>query len=74
MPLCGKANGSVELTDLLYIWPEGLAHYVKEHDVRLPERFVRHTESQLELMDDVEVDETWWLGQQAGIAGASAGT
>jgi hypothetical protein len=30
------------MTDGVYCWPEGLAHYVKEHDVRLPDEFVTH--------------------------------
>jgi hypothetical protein len=35
--ICGKANGSTELTDgENFVWPEGLAHYVETHDVRLP--------------------------------------
>jgi hypothetical protein len=35
---CGAANGSVELTDgERFTWPEGLAHYVSDHDVRLPD-------------------------------------
>ena len=39
--LCGVMNGSAELTDgTRFVWPEGLAHYVEEHGVRLPEEFV----------------------------------
>jgi hypothetical protein len=34
--LCGCENGSGELTDGVLIWPEGLAHYVRDHKVRLP--------------------------------------
>ncbi|WP_051367937.1 hypothetical protein [Hamadaea tsunoensis] len=38
--LCGAANGSAELTDgEHFAWPEGLAHYVEEHGVRLPDEF-----------------------------------
>jgi hypothetical protein len=33
---CGIQNGSGEFTDGLLIWPEGLAHYVEKHHVRLP--------------------------------------
>ena len=43
---CERRNGSAELTDRVYIWPEGLAHYVSQHDVRLPEEFVGHALSQ----------------------------
>jgi hypothetical protein len=35
--ICGQSNGSAELTDGVgFVWPEGLAHYVEAHDVRLP--------------------------------------
>ena len=43
---CERRNGSAELTDGAYCWPEGLAHYVSEHDVRLPKEFVGHALSQ----------------------------
>ena len=39
---CERNNGSAEYTDGVYVWPEGLAHYVIEHGVRLPEEFVAH--------------------------------
>ena len=42
---CGvapRALGTCDLFDGQFIWPSGLAHYVEEHNVRLPERFVRH--------------------------------
>src|SRR5215471_636531 len=29
--------GSAELTDGRFLWPEGLAHYVEHHGVRLPD-------------------------------------
>lgn len=34
--------GSAELTDGKWVWPEGLSHYVRDHDVTLPDRFLRH--------------------------------
>lgn len=38
---CGETTmGKSDLTDGRYVWPEGLAHYVERHDVRLPEAFV----------------------------------
>lgn len=40
--LCGRHNGSAELTDGTFCWPEGLAHYLLGHGVRLPDRFVAH--------------------------------
>lgn len=42
---CGvtmRAMGQRDLFDGVFIWPEGLAHYVAVHAVRLPERFIRH--------------------------------
>ena len=38
--VCGCMNGSVDLTDGLYIWPQGLAHYIEEHSIKLPVEFV----------------------------------
>ena len=40
--LCGADNGALEYTDGVYQWPEGLAHYVGEHGVRLPSEVVAH--------------------------------
>lgn len=53
-------NGSLELSDGTYIWPEGLAHYVIDHRVRLPQQFVDHVERARCLTDDAVVDDTWW--------------
>ncbi len=40
---CGEeAMGSRDLTDGAFVWPEGLAHYVERHDVKLPEHFLQH--------------------------------
>jgi hypothetical protein len=32
--------GGRDLTDGVWVWPEGLAHYVERHAVRLPDEFV----------------------------------
>jgi hypothetical protein len=34
--------GSADMTDGVWVWPEGLAHYIEEHNVRLPVEFVAH--------------------------------
>jgi len=42
---CGipdRQMGSRDLTDGRFVWPEGLAHYVEAHAVRLPDHFVAH--------------------------------
>lgn len=44
-------NGTSELTDGTYLWPEGLAHYVAEHHVRLPKEFVQHAISRFEDLE-----------------------
>lgn len=36
------ALGRSDMTDGVYVWPEGLAHYVEHHNVRLPHQFVQH--------------------------------
>jgi hypothetical protein len=67
--ICDNAtNGNLELTDGVYIWPEGLAHYVLEHSVRLPAEFVAHVVARNDLTDDVQVDESWWLSVEPPAA------
>jgi hypothetical protein len=39
---CTRTNGCTELCDDMWCWPEGLAHYVEKHDIRLPDEFVAH--------------------------------
>jgi hypothetical protein len=58
--LCEKLNGSLEYTDGTYLWPEGLDHYVNEHDVRLPSTFVQHVEAQMDRFELAPVDDAWW--------------
>jgi hypothetical protein len=59
--LCDNVtNGNLDLTDGSYLWPQGLAHYVRDHHVRLPAEFVAHVRLRDELSDGVQVDESWW--------------
>ncbi|MBX7194151.1 MAG: hypothetical protein K1X94_19005 [Sandaracinaceae bacterium] len=58
--LCGLEVGSAELCDEVYAWPEGLAHYVEVHSVRLPTAFVAHVQRETERIESREVDHTWW--------------
>jgi hypothetical protein len=70
---CGQENGSTELTDgVRFVWPDGLVHYVEEHNVRLPaeviaamdvpplpvdiDEFLQH------LLDtnELTIDDHWW--------------
>lgn len=69
--------GHRDLTDGLWVWPEGLAHYVEAHSVRLPERFVAHAIAHpdartaiVPAQRDGSIDEASWLawGRQQGAA------
>ena len=43
--VCNAIIGSRTLSDGVYMYPEGLKHYVEEHEVELPSHFVNHVES-----------------------------
>ena len=58
--VCGRANGSMELSDGIYIWPEGLAHYLEAHDVRLPTAVVGHAIARMDALESAAIDESWW--------------
>jgi hypothetical protein len=47
--------------DGTYQWPEGLAHYVAEHAVRLPSELVEHAMRQLDPLEAEHVSLDWWL-------------
>jgi hypothetical protein len=40
-------------------WPEGLAHYVREHGVGLPDSIVRHILNWVDL-DVFDLNKDWW--------------
>ena len=67
--LCGCHNGSKELTDGTYCWPEGLAHYLIAHCVRLPDEFVAHVEASADLAAGTPAPEFDHLGQRARRGG-----
>jgi hypothetical protein len=58
--ICAAEVGSLELSDGTFIWPEGLVHYVEEHQVRLPARFTEHVNRSAECLEQAEVDDRWW--------------
>ncbi len=59
--LCDReTNGNLELSDGVYVWPEGLSHYVLDHGVRLPEPFVAHVMARIEDFETAGRDESWW--------------
>ena len=65
--LCGKDwNGSAELTDGVYLWPEGFAHYVREHSVKLPDEVLAHIRRRHAELGPLEVDHDWSAGYTDG--------
>jgi hypothetical protein len=44
------------------VWPEGLAHYVAEHSVRLPDEFISRAEAWANCTPG-DIDRQWWLDQ-----------
>ena len=60
---CEAPNGYRELTDGVYLWPEGLAHDVVDPDVRLPETFVRHVQLMRADVEQAERSSSWWTQQ-----------
>lgn len=64
---CGL-NGSAELTDGVWVWPAGLAHYVRHHAVGLPPDFVRDATrgnalaSATRPPQDERADDSYWIG------------
>lgn len=65
---CEGDNGSSELTDGVWVWPEGLAHYVQEHSCMLPPEILEHIGAQTSssrspaaiVERDGPVDESVW--------------
>jgi hypothetical protein len=46
---CGirrEEMGAATLTDGSWAWPQGLAHYVAEHKIALPDQFLEHARAQ----------------------------
>lgn len=59
--ICGlSTNGNLEFTDGVFLWPQGLAHYVREHSVRLPSDIIDHARERLQEIESAIVDESWW--------------
>jgi hypothetical protein len=55
-PLCGAGHGEAERTDGVYLWPEDLPHYIREHDVRPPVSVIRDIVSSMRP----QKTEDWW--------------
>jgi len=57
--LCGKMSGSAEFTDGTYLWPEGLAHYVREHSVKLPAEVLAHVRRRYDELGPLDANRDW---------------
>ncbi len=64
--ICGEVNGSAEFNDDTFAWPEGLAHYVLDHRVRLPKDFVDHALRRLRGFKERGRDTSWWVRATSG--------
>jgi hypothetical protein len=40
--ICGENNGSTSMSDGVYVWPQGFAHYLDAHSVKPPQEFIDH--------------------------------
>ncbi len=59
--ICGAANGFDDFTDGVFQWPEGLARYVLDHAVRIPDDVIQHVlRSDGSLVVGL-VDKAWWI-------------
>ena len=73
--------GTSDLSDGVWLWPEGLPHYVLEHAVRLPEDFLRHVRRQGGKMpqeqpvarDDRAYDLKFWIEWCTGHVNPDSG-
>jgi len=58
--ICGKILGSHERTDGTYIWPDQLEHYILEHNVLLPQKFIDYVMTK-EAWPHFTIDDSFWL-------------
>jgi hypothetical protein len=69
---CGQDNGHREFTDGTYQWPEGLAHYLWVHEVRLPVVVVAHIKSRLVGFEGDGLDREWWRTAHIDLGSATS--
>lgn len=59
--ICGKPNGSQDLTDGAFAWPEGLSHYLRDHSVRLPDQLVSAFLARAAELEEGGFETSWWI-------------
>ncbi len=63
--ICTKDVGCHEFTDGVFVWPQGLAHYIEEHSVRLPQPLIDHALARHAVLETAQANvERWkrWCG------------
>lgn len=58
--ICQRPNGARELTDGVLAWPEGLTHYVRDHQVRLPTAVEDYIVAARERLNAANPSIDWW--------------
>ena len=68
--ICGEPKtGYLTLTDGTFLWPEGLTHYVRDHNVRLPTAFIEHIAQQDDHLSSRSDDRAQWWRRNAHRVG-----
>ena len=49
--ICRQSNGSCDMTEGPWIWPEGFTHYITAHHVKPPQEFIDYV---MEKMKEVK--------------------
>lgn len=49
--ICGCRNGANDLSDGVFIWPQGLSHYLAVHSVKLPAPIVSAIRDRIAALD-----------------------
>jgi len=58
--MCKRQLGDLDLTDGVYVWPEGLDHYISAHDVCLPAWFVDHVHARQGAYEGAATSDRRW--------------
>lgn len=70
-----REMGCTALTDGVYVWPEGLLHYVTQHNVRPPEAFIKHAKENLQYLLATQADgRLQWEDELKAPVGIPRGT
>ncbi len=73
---CKKSVGNATYADGYYEWPEGLSHYLRYHNVRLPDEFVEHALNNKPVhyeytFGNFTIENEWWCSQKGWSEGQS---